>query len=58
MFRIVLLGMIVLFAVAYVTNARGLRRALVVVAGLLVVYAVLKMTGVIEALAPDRTGVY
>jgi hypothetical protein len=43
--------------VAVVTRLPSVRRALLILLGLLALYAVLKMTGVIEALAPDRDGV-
>ena len=45
-------------AVAFVTRWPSVRRALLILLGLLGFYAVLKMTGVIEALAPDRSGVF
>jgi hypothetical protein len=44
--------------VAFVTRLPSVRRALLVMLGLLALYAVLKMTGVIEAIAPGRDGVY
>ncbi|HVL20294.1 MAG TPA: hypothetical protein VM422_04810 [Amaricoccus sp.] len=44
--------------VAVVTRLPSVRRALLVLLGLLAFYAVLKMTGVIEAIAPNRDGVY
>ena len=44
--------------VAFVTRLPSVRRALLVLLGLLAFYAVLKMTGVIEAIAPDRDGVF
>jgi hypothetical protein len=44
--------------VAFVTRLPSVRRALLIVLGLLACYALLKMTGVIEALAPDRDGVF
>jgi hypothetical protein len=50
------LALIVAF-VAMVTRLPSVRRALLILLGLLAFYAVLKMTGVIEALAPDRDGV-
>jgi hypothetical protein len=54
-----LFALIVLLAlVAMVTRARGPRRVVWVVLGLMVVYTVLKLTGAIEAMAPDRSGVF
>ena len=44
--------------VAFVTRLPSVRRALLIVLGLLACYALLKMTGVIEALAPARDGVF
>jgi hypothetical protein len=44
--------------VAVATRLPAVRRALLVLLGVLALYAVLKMTGVIEALAPDRDGVF
>ena len=49
---------VVVGLVAYVTRLPSVRRALMVVLGLLAFYAVLKMTGVIEAVAPSRDGVF
>jgi hypothetical protein len=42
---------------AAVTGLPAARRALLVVLGLLALYAALKVTGVIEAIAPARDGV-
>ncbi len=44
--------------VAVVTRLPSVRRALLVLLGLLAFYAVLKMTGVVEAIAPSRDGVF
>lgn len=50
-----LLGLLIVLAlIAVFTRARGPRRALAVVVAVLVIYAILKVTGVIEAIAPDR----
>ena len=57
MLRLVFLLLVVLALVA-VTRAPGARWALWVALGLVLVYAVLKLTGVIDALAPSRTGVF
>jgi hypothetical protein len=54
-----LLTLVLLVAVvAFVTRWASVRRALLILLGLLGFYAVLKMTGVIEAIAPDRSGVF
>lgn len=58
MLRYVTLLFVVLLAVAVVTRSRRARRALWVLGGLAVLYTLLKLTGVIEAIAPDRAGVY
>ncbi len=58
MLRIVLLVVALLLLVALMTRADTLRRALYVILGAMALYAVLKATGVIEALAPDRIGVF
>ena len=41
-----------------ITRSPRARRVLHVVLGVLALYAVLKLTGVIEAIAPDRDGVF
>jgi len=58
MLRILLLVVALLLLVALMTRADTLRRALYVILGAMALYAVLKATGVIEALAPDRIGVF
>jgi len=58
MLRILLLVTLALAFVAVITGAASVRRVLLTVLGVMTVYAVLKMTGVIEAIAPDRTGVF
>ena len=57
MFRILVLLAAGVALVAFVTRAPRVRRALWVTLWLLGAYAVLKVTGVIEALAPARDGV-
>jgi hypothetical protein len=49
---------VALALVALVTRAPGPRRVLFAILGLVVLYAVLKLTGVVDALAPSRTGVF
>jgi hypothetical protein len=58
MLRLVFLLLVVLALVAAITGAPGARRALWVALGLVLLYAALKLTGVIDALAPSRTGVF
>jgi hypothetical protein len=58
MLRYVTVLVIVLLVVAMITRSRNIQRALWVVAGVAVVYTILKLTGVIEAIAPDRDGVF
>jgi len=50
-----ILGLVILVGlVALVTRARGPRRVLWVILGLVIVYAILKLTGVIEDISPSR----
>jgi hypothetical protein len=56
--RFVFLVLIALGLVAVVTRSPLARRTLWVLLGLMVLYAILKLTGVIEAIAPSRTGVF
>lgn len=56
--KIVLTLIALLLLVSFLTRLPAVRRTLLVLLGLLAVYAVLKMTGVIEAIAPDQTGVF
>jgi hypothetical protein len=46
------------FLVSFLGRSPRMRRGLHVVLAVLAVYAILKMTGVIEAIAPDRDGVF
>lgn len=46
-----------LLLASFLTRLPAVRRALLVLLGLLALYAVLKVTGVIEAIAPHRDGV-
>ena len=52
--RIILLAVLALAAFAVVTGALPLKRTLWGIFLLMALYALLKMTGVIEAIAPDR----
>jgi hypothetical protein len=58
MLRILIVIVIILAIVAFVTRAPGLRRALIAICVAAVIYTILKLTGVIEAMAPDRIGVF
>jgi len=58
MLRILFLLVALLLVLALLTRAETLRRVLYVILGLMVTYAVLKTTGVIDAWAPDRVGVF
>jgi len=54
---VLVLALVVAF-VAMVARRPGGKRALQLVLGALALYAILKVTGVIEAIAPDRSGVF
>lgn len=56
MLRVILALLVAVLVVAVVTRAPAVWRAFGVMAGLVAVYVVLKLTGVIDALAPSRTG--
>ena len=56
--RFIFLAFLALAAVAAISGAWPARRTLQAVIALIILYAVLKMTGVIEAIAPDRNGVF
>lgn len=58
MFRFILLFVIGLAIVGWLTRTPGVRRGFWVALALLGTYAVLKATGVIEAIAPSRNGVF
>ena len=57
MLRFILLAGLVVALVAFVTRSPRLRLVLKALLAVLAAYAVLKLTGVIDALAPDRDGV-
>jgi hypothetical protein len=46
------------FLVGFIARSSRMRRALHILLAVLAVYAILKITGVIEALAPERDGVF
>lgn len=54
MLRLLLLAALVFGVVALLTRTPGMRRAFYAFLAALVVYAILKVTGVIDAWAPDR----
>jgi hypothetical protein len=58
MLRYLVLLAAVMAGIALITRSPRLKRALKVVLAVLGVYAVLKLTGVVEAIAPDRDGVF
>ena len=58
MLRLLLFLVALLLLLALLIKAETLRRALYVILGVMVTYAVLKASGVIDALAPDRIGVF
>ena len=58
MLRILVVIVIILAIVAFVTRAPGLRRVLIAICVAAVIYTILKLTGVIEAMMPDRIGVF
>jgi hypothetical protein len=57
MLRYIFALVLVLAIAALLTRGQAARRSLWVVVALVILYAVLKLTGVIEVLAPDRIGV-
>ncbi len=58
MLRILFFLVALLLLLALLLRADALRRALYVILGVMVAYAVLKTTGIIDAWAPDRIGVF
>lgn len=57
MLRLLLLLLAVLVLVAAFTPRQTRHATLAIVAGLVLLYVVLKLTGVIEGVAPNRAGV-
>jgi len=57
MLKAIFLAVLILAVVAWLTRAPRVRRALWAVLLLIAAYGILKATGVIDALAPSRTGV-
>jgi threonine/homoserine/homoserine lactone efflux protein len=58
MLRYVTVLVVILGLIAILTRSPLARRALWVMGGLAILYTLLKLTGVIEAVAPDRSGVF
>lgn len=58
MLRLLVFLVALLLLLALLVGADRLRRVLYVLLGVMVAYAVLKTTGVIDAIAPDRIGVF
>ena len=58
MLRIIFVIVALLLVLALLTRRETLRRVLYAILGVMVLYAVLKTTGVIDAWAPDRIGVF
>jgi hypothetical protein len=58
MFRFVVLAAAILGAIALLTRSERARRGFWVLFGLAMLYTVLKITGIMEAVAPSRHGVY
>jgi hypothetical protein len=58
LWRLFLLLLVGLAIYAAITRSRVLIRTLWVLLALAVLYTILKLTGVIEAIAPSRTGVF
>lgn len=56
MLRYVMVLVVAIALVALVTRATAPRRVLWVLAALMLLYTILKLTGVIDAMAPDRMG--
>jgi hypothetical protein len=56
MLKYAIVTFVVLVGVAVLSGNPRTRRVLWVLAGLALLYTVLKLTGVIDALAPDRMG--
>ncbi len=54
MLRLIVLSAVLLFVVAYLTRSPLPRRVLWALAAVAVVYTILKATGVMEAMVPDR----
>ncbi len=58
MLRYIFLFVAVMAVIALFTRKTGPRRVLYVTVGLMVVYTVLKLTGVVDEFRPDRMSVF
>ena len=58
MLRYAMLLFVVLVGVALLSGDRRRRKVLWVLAGLAILYTILKLTGVIDAMVPNRDGVF
>lgn len=58
MLRLLVIVVVLLAVVALLTRAPAPRRILFVLAAFAVIYTILKLTGVIDAMAPDRIGIF
>jgi hypothetical protein len=58
LWRLFMLIVLVLVIYAAITRSRAVTRTLWVLFGLAVLYTILKLTGVVEAIAPSRSGVF
>ena len=56
MLRLVILATCILAAITFFTRSPRGQRALSVIVGLMILYVVLKLTGVIDAIEPARSG--
>ena len=56
MLRLVILATCILAAITFFTRSARGQRALSVIVGLMILYVVLKLTGVIDAIEPARSG--
>jgi hypothetical protein len=57
MLRIVMILVVALVAVAVLSGSRRMRRVLWILAGVAILYTILKLTGVVDGIAPGRSGV-
>ncbi len=58
MLRILVLAAVLYVVAVLILRPRSLKRTLYVLGAVAAVYSVLKLTGAIEAIAPDRSGVF
>lgn len=58
MFRLVVISAVLLFVFAYLTRSPMPRRILWAMFAIAIAYTILKATGVLETMVPDRNGAY